>query len=161
MVWYSKCSSVPSGVRQKCLGRVENITQLFTSNSDQLGSQPSLCVLTASHPPWVAAPYFSSNSLETHLECEEKPNTMCNITKLQVLWNLEKETPSPCGIELGYFWFDIGDITVRNTFQDAAWRLQLTVWELLLRFKKLHGRSFKICKPSLKWRINYLFTLVI
>lgn len=51
---------------------------------------------------------------------------MCNITKLQVLWNLEKETPIPCGIELGYFWFDIGDITVRNTFQDAAWRLQLT-----------------------------------
>lgn len=25
---------------------------------------------------------------------------MCNITKLQVLWNLEKETPSLGGIEL-------------------------------------------------------------
>lgn len=51
---------------------------------------------------------------------------MCNITKLQVLWNLEKETSSPCGIEPGYFWFDIGDTSVRNAFQDAAWRLQLT-----------------------------------
>lgn len=39
---------------------------------------------------------------------------MCNITKLQVLWNLEKETSSPCGIEPGYFWFDIGGISVRN-----------------------------------------------
>lgn len=50
---------------------------------------------------------------------------MCSVTEFQVLWNLEKETPSLGGIELGYFWFDTGDICVRNTFQDSAWRLQL------------------------------------
>lgn len=86
---------------------------------------------------------------------------MCSVTEFRVLWNLEKETPSLGGIELGYFWFVTGDICVRNTFQDSAWRLQLVAQELLLRFKKLHGRSVKICKPTLKLRINYLFTLVI
>lgn len=86
---------------------------------------------------------------------------MCSVTEFQVLWNLEKETPSLGGTELGYFWFDTSDICVRNTFQDSAWRLQLVARELFLRFKKLHGRSVKICKSSLKLRINNLFTLVI
>lgn len=46
------------------------------------------------------------------------------MTKFQVLWNLEKETPGLGGIELSYFWFDIGDSSVRNTFQNSTWRLQ-------------------------------------